>query len=94
MEELGTQVESFVRDARASNLNLKEVVRQVRRCFIVAALVDNNFNQCRAARDLGMHRNTVTRTLVALDVDIAVLRGDTRKEVGRVAPHRAQQRRA
>ncbi|MGB8771964.1 MAG: helix-turn-helix domain-containing protein [Candidatus Korobacteraceae bacterium] len=36
-------------------------------------------NQCKAARQLGMHRNTLSRTIAELKLDAKGLRGGTRR---------------
>jgi Fis family transcriptional regulator, factor for inversion stimulation protein len=47
-----------------------EVVREFRKAFIAAVLRENSGNQCKAARELGMHRNTLGRTASALELDV------------------------
>jgi Fis family transcriptional regulator len=47
-----------------------EAVREFRKAFIATVLRENNGNQSKAARELGMHRNTLTRTASALRLDI------------------------
>lgn len=41
-----------------------------KRQFIIGALTRNNWNQCRAARDLKMHRNTLNRTMTELKITV------------------------
>jgi len=50
-----------------------EAVREFRKVFISAVLRENNGNQSKAARELGMHRNTLTRTASALRLDVRAL---------------------
>jgi len=45
-------------------------VREFKKRFILAVLEENKGNQCRAARELGMHRNTLSRTLAELEIDL------------------------
>src|SRR5689334_22603509 len=40
-----------------------ESVKFFKRQMIVSSLERNKGNQCRTARELGMHRNTLTRTI-------------------------------
>ena len=54
-----------------------EAVREFRKAFIAMVLRENNGNQSKAARELGMHRNTLTRTASALDSDGTGPRTDT-----------------
>ena len=60
-----------------------EAVREFRKAFIAAVLRDNNGNQSKAARELGMHRNTLTRTASALELDLRTLRPGSRRPPGR-----------
>ena len=56
-----------------------EAVREFRKAFIAAVLRENNGNQSKAARELGMHRNTLSRTASALRLDIRALRPGSRR---------------
>ena len=47
-----------------------EAVREFRKAFIATVLRENNGNQSKAAQELGMHRNTLTRTASALELDV------------------------
>jgi hypothetical protein len=42
-------------------------------------LQDCKGNQCKAARQLGMHRNTLSRTIAELKLDAKGLRNGTRR---------------
>ena len=57
-----------------SNSLYSEAVREVQQRFILTVLQENKGNQCRAARELGMHRNTLSRTLSELRIDVRQLR--------------------
>ena len=60
-----------------------EAVREFRKAFIATVLRENNGNQSKAARELGMHRNTLTRTASALELDLRALRPGSRRPPGR-----------
>jgi len=60
-----------------------EAVREFRKVFIATVLQKNNGNQSQAARELGMHRNTLSRTVYALELDLRALRPDSRRPPGR-----------
>ena len=57
-----------------SNILYSEAVREFKKRFILTVLQENKGNQCRAARELGMHRNTLSRTLSELRIDVRQLR--------------------
>ena len=60
------QLEALVQQMYKSNILYSEAVREFKRRFIATVLQENKGNQCRAARQLGMHRNTLSRTISEL----------------------------
>jgi transposase-like protein len=44
-------------------------------------LQQNKGNQCKAARELGMHRNTLSRTIHELKLDVRQFRDGARRPV-------------
>ena len=47
-----------------------EAVREFKKAFIAMVLRENNAIQSKAARELGMHRNTLTRVSSMLELDV------------------------
>ena len=68
------QLEALVLQMYRSNILYSEGVREFKKRFILTVLEENKGNQCRAARELGMHRNTLSRTIAELKIDIRPLR--------------------
>ena len=68
------QLEALVMQMYKSNILYSEAVREFKKRFILAVLEENKGNQCRAARELGMHRNTLSRTINELNIDARLLR--------------------
>jgi len=64
------QLEALVQQMYRSNILYSEAVREVKRRFISTVLQENKGNQCRAAKQLGMHRNTLSRTVDELKIDV------------------------
>jgi Fis family transcriptional regulator, factor for inversion stimulation protein len=75
------QLESLVLQMHRSGTLYSKAVREFRKVFIVTVLRDQKGNQVRAARKLGMHRNTLRRTLKELEVDIKAVRVSRRPPV-------------
>ncbi|MFI5107586.1 MAG: helix-turn-helix domain-containing protein [Terriglobales bacterium] len=50
-----------------------------KKVFISTVLRENKGNQSKAARELDMHRNTLTRTASALGLDVRALRPGSRR---------------
>lgn len=73
------QLEALIQQMHKSGILYSEAVREFKKRFIVAVLEQHNGNQCKAARELGMHRNTLSRTLAELKVDMRSLRNGPRR---------------
>ncbi|MBV8050237.1 MAG: histidine kinase [Acidobacteriaceae bacterium] len=73
------QLEALVMQMYKSNILYSEAVREFKKRFIVTVLQENNGNQCRAARQLGMHRNTLSRTVTELKIDVRQLRDGAKR---------------
>jgi DNA-binding NtrC family response regulator len=69
-----------------SNILYSEAVREFKKRFIVHVLEENSGNQCRAARQLGMHRNTLSRTLTELKIDVRQMRDGAKRPVRSARP--------
>ncbi len=73
------QLEALVKQMHASGILYSEAVREFKKRFLVTVLQANNGNQCKAARELGMHRNTLSRTIAELKLDARALRDGARR---------------
>jgi hypothetical protein len=72
------QLEALVLEMHRRGIRYSEAVQEFRKAFIVTVLRANNGNQLRSARQMGMHRNTLSRTILQLDIDLASVRGRRR----------------
>ncbi len=72
------QLEALVGQMHKSGILYSEAVREFKKRFIITVLQENKGNQCKAARELGMHRNTLSRTIAELDLDIRTVRDNRR----------------
>ncbi|HLJ26543.1 MAG TPA: helix-turn-helix domain-containing protein [Candidatus Angelobacter sp.] len=80
------QLEALVAQMHASGILYSEGVREFKKRFIMNVLQQNQGNQCKAARALAMHRNTLSRTIAELKLDVRQFRRyDKRRPVVRVA---------
>ena len=87
------QLEALIMQMYKSNILYSEAVREFKKRFILAVLQENKGNQCRAARELGMHRNTLSRTINELKIEVRQLR-DGIKRPPRSARPLAMERKA
>jgi DNA-binding protein Fis len=73
------QLETLVHQMYNSGILYSEAVREFKKRFLLTVLQENQGNQCRAARQLGMHRNTLSRTISELKLDIHAVRSGARR---------------
>jgi Fis family transcriptional regulator, factor for inversion stimulation protein len=73
------QLEALILQMYKSNILYSEGVREFKKRFILTVLQENKGNQCRAARELGMHRNTLSRTIDELKIDVRQLRDGAKR---------------
>jgi DNA-binding protein Fis len=82
------KLEDLVREMYASGILYSEAAREFKKRFILNVLKQNRGNQCKAARELGMHRNTLSRTIAELgmqgDIDSLILQCGGRSNASRV----------
>jgi Fis family transcriptional regulator, factor for inversion stimulation protein len=80
----------LVSEMNASGILYDEAVREFKKVFIANVLEQNKGNQCKAAKQLGMHRNTLSRTIAELKLDIRPLRkSQSQAKDGRRPPRSA-----
>jgi Fis family transcriptional regulator len=80
------QLEALVLQMYKSNILYSEAVREFKKRFIVTVLEENRGNQCKAARQLGMHRNTLSRTMQELKIEVRTLRAGAKRPPSSARP--------
>lgn len=77
--------------AYAAGVSMDDLLFVVRRQYLITVLKANDLNQCRTARALGMHRNTVSRNMADLKIRLAPLRDEllVKKAAASVKPSAA-----
>jgi Fis family transcriptional regulator, factor for inversion stimulation protein len=60
------QLQELVRQMFSTGILYSEAIREFKKRFILNVLRECRGNQCKAARELGMHRNTLSRTITEL----------------------------
>ena len=68
------ELDNLVVQMYASGITYDEAVREFRRRYIQEVLSHSKGNQCKAARELGMHRNTLSRIMTDLELDPAQIK--------------------
>ena len=80
------ELDTLVLQMHAAGFNYSDAVREFKKRFILEVLARHRGNQCKAAEELGMHRNTLSRTLAELDLDSAQVRRGMRRPPRPVRP--------
>jgi Fis family transcriptional regulator, factor for inversion stimulation protein len=83
---LKRELDSLIVQMYSAGISYGEAVRQFKKRYILEVLARHKGNQCKAAEELGMHRNTLSRTLAELDLDTAQIRNGLRRPVASERP--------
>ncbi len=68
------ELHSLVTQMHSAGISYTDALRQFKRRYLLEVLAHHKGNQCKAAEELGMHRNTLSRILAELDMDTAQIR--------------------
>ena len=87
MRDMGTehpyptssQLDAVVHQMQKAGMVFSDAVREFKKQFLLIVLRELNWNETKAARALGIHRNTLARTLRYLDLDVRSLRKAERR---------------
>ena len=74
-------MDGLIMQMHSAGIPYSEAVRQFKKRYILEVLAHHKGNQCKAADELGMHRNTLSRTLAELEMDTAQIRNGMRRPV-------------
>jgi Fis family transcriptional regulator, factor for inversion stimulation protein len=85
---------SVVLQMHKAGVQWSEAVREFQKTFILIVLKDQRGNQCRAAKKLGMHRNTLRRTIRELQIDIGPTRATGKRRPPQSEPAMSLRQRA
>ena len=80
------ELESLVIQMHTGGITYTEAVREFKKRFILEVLSNHRGNQCKAAKELGMHRNTLSRTIEELGIDPAQARVSMKRPPRPVRP--------
>lgn len=73
------ELDNLVTQMHAGGITYDEAVREFKRRFILEVLAGHRGNQCKAAKELGVHRNTLSRILAELDIDPTQVRNGLKR---------------
>lgn len=75
------ELDGLVSQMYSSGMSYADAVREFKRRYLLEVLARHRGNQCKAAEELGMHRNTLSRTLNELNLDSAEIRSGLKRPV-------------
>jgi DNA-binding NtrC family response regulator len=73
------QLQSLVQQMRQLGISYEAASREFKKQYILSVLAGHRGNQSRAARQLNMHRNTLSRILTELEIDPRQVRTAARR---------------
>ena len=73
------ELDSLVTQMHSTGVRYEDAVRQFKRQYLLEVLRAHRGNQCKAAEELGMHRNTLSRTMAELDLELAEVRAGLKR---------------
>ena len=73
------ELDSLVTQMHSSGVRYEDAVKEFRRQYLREVLIANRGNQCKAAQELGMHRNTLSRAMAELELSLAEVRADLKR---------------
>jgi Fis family transcriptional regulator len=76
---LKRELDGIITQMHSAGITYTDAVKQFKKRYILEVLSHHKGNQCKAAEELGMHRNTLSRTLAELDLDTAQIRSGMRR---------------
>jgi len=63
----------------SSGIRYEDAVRDFKRQYLREVLESHRGNQCKAAEELGMHRNTLSRAMADLGLNLAEVRAGLKR---------------
>lgn len=72
-------LDSLVTQMHSTGIRYEDAVREFKRQYLREVLTANRGNQCKAAEELGIHRNTLSRTMAELGISLAEVRAGLKR---------------
>ena len=73
------ELDGLITQMHSAGIPYSEAIRQFKKRYILEVLAHHKGNQCKAAEELGMHRNTLSRTISELKIDVRQLRDGVKR---------------
>jgi Fis family transcriptional regulator, factor for inversion stimulation protein len=73
------ELDNLVSQMHTSGVPYDDAVREFKKQYLREVLVAHRGNQCKAAEELGMHRNTLSRAMSELGLDLGEVRAGLKR---------------
>jgi len=73
------ELDNLVTQMHSSGIPYEEAVREFKKQYLREVLEAHRGNQSKAAEELGMHRNTLSRAMAELKLDLAEVRAGLKR---------------
>ena len=73
------EMDGLIMQMHSAGIPYSEAVRQFKKRYILEVLAHHKGNQCKAAEELGMHRNTLSRAMAELGLSLAEVRAGLKR---------------
>jgi len=73
------ELDSLVTQMHSSGIRYEDAVREFKKQYLREVLVAHRGNQCKAADEMGVHRNTLSRTMAELGLSLAEVRAGLKR---------------
>ena len=73
------ELDSLVTQMHSSGIRYEDAVSEFKRQYLREVLIAHRGNQCKAAEELGMHRNTLSRAMAELGLSLAEVRAGLKR---------------
>lgn len=80
------ELDTLVAQMYVGGITYAEAVREFKKRFLLEVLGRHRGNQCKAAKDLGVHRNTLSRMVAELEINPAEIRTGLKRPAGKERP--------
>ena len=73
------ELDNLVTQMHSSGIRYEDAVREFKRQYLREVLLAHRGNQCKAAEEMGIHRNTLSRTMAELGLSLAEVRASLKR---------------
>ena len=73
------ELDSLVTQMHSSGIRYEDAVSEFKKQYLREVLLAHRGNQCKAAEELGMHRNTLSRSMAELGLSLSEVRATLKR---------------